>query len=133
MHALTDTAESPLMGDGERGQRIQERLDALGISDREFHEETGIDRKTLRRAVVGEDRVRVSTYAAIESALDKLEARVMGTPIVASDDPTSDLVEFVVEGNFGVRAIVKGPIRDMDALQTAVAKLVRDMQQTRGD
>lgn len=43
-------------------------------------------------------------------------------------DPGDDLVEFVVEGNFGVRAVVKGPVRDMDALQAAVSKLIAGMQ-----
>lgn len=43
-------------------------------------------------------------------------------------DPSEDLVEFTVEGNFGVRAVVKGPVRDMDALQAAVSKLIAGMQ-----
>jgi hypothetical protein len=128
MHALRSGAESTLVVDDERGRAIQERLDVLGISDREFHEVTGIDRKTLRRAVAGEDRVLPRTYTAIEAAIDKLEQRVAGIPIRVSDDPADDLVEFTVEGNFGVRAVVKGPVRDMAALQAAVSKLVRDMQ-----
>lgn len=43
-------------------------------------------------------------------------------------DPSDDLVEFVIEGNFGVRAVVKGPLRDMDELQAAVSKLIVGMQ-----
>lgn len=42
--------------------------------------------------------------------------------------PEDDLVEFTVEGNFGVRAVVKGPIRDLDQLQAAVSKLISGMQ-----
>jgi len=129
MYAIPDTAESAPVTDDDRGAQIQQRLDELGISDREFHEVTGIDRKTLRRAVDGQERVRPSTYAAIESALDKIEQRVAGAPQQRPiGDPAQDLVEFTIEGNFGIRAVVKGPVRDMDALQAAVSKLVRDMQ-----
>ena len=111
--------------DDDRGAAIAKRLDDLGISAREFYEVTGIDRKTLGRAIANEERVRPSTYAAIESALTDLEQRAQGVPI---GDPDDDLVEFTVEGNFGVRAVVKGPIRDMDKLQAAVARLVREMK-----
>lgn len=128
VHALRGTAESPLVVDSERGTKIQGRLDALGISDREWSERTGIDRKTLRRAVAGEERVRPTTYDMIEAALDKLEQLTAGVPTRAITDPGDDLVEFTIEGNFGVRAVVKGPVRDMAALQSAVTKLVRDMQ-----
>lgn len=112
----------------ERGDAIQQRLDSLGISDREFQEQTGIDRKTLRRAVAGQERVRVSTLAAIEAALDKIERSVR--PAVRSLPAAEEegYVEFTVEGNFGVRAIVKGPIKDMDELQSAVARLLREMR-----
>lgn len=135
MSTTLTTAESPpVTADGERGERIQRRLDELGISDREFHERTGIDRKTVRRAVDGEARVRASTYAAIEAALDRLEAHVAGVPDVHPvGDPADRLVEFIVEGNLGVRAVVKGPVRDIDALEAAVAKLVRDMQSEGGE
>lgn len=125
MYVLRDTAQSTPVADSERGERIQERLERLGISDREFHETTGIDRKTLRRAVSAEGNVRSSTYAAIEAELDKLEEKVAGPQQRPVGD---DLVEFTIEGNFGVRAVVKGPVRDMAALQDAVTRLVRDMQ-----
>lgn len=43
-------------------------------------------------------------------------------------DPADDLVEFQIAGNFGVTAVVKGPVRDLDALQEAVSKLIAGMQ-----
>lgn len=128
MQALRDTAESTLVADIERGEKIQERFDALGISDREWYRETGIDRKTLRRAALNDDKVQSRTYTAIEAELDRLEKRAAGIPGRTISDPGDDLVEFTIEGNFGVRAVVKGPVRDMAALQSAVTKLVRDMQ-----
>lgn len=126
MNALRDAAESTVVTNG-RGAEIQRRLDELGISDREWHEQTGIDRKTLRRAVEGQERVRPSTYAAIEAALDRLEAQVAGPTPKPIGDPGDDLVEFTITGNFGVRAVVKGPVRDMDELLAAVDKLMGKM------
>lgn len=112
--------------DDDRGAAIQRRLDELGITDREFYARTGIDRKTLRRAVAGEEGTRASTYIAIESAIDKMEANVRGLPTTRA--PEEDYVEFTVEGNFGVRAVVKGPVKDMEELQKAVTRLVREMR-----
>jgi hypothetical protein len=123
MHALASQAQSAFVTD-ERGAEIQRRLAELGITDREFYAKTGIDRKTLRRAVAGEEGTRASTYMAINAALDKIEAVVRGVEM----DPSADFVEFTVEGNFGVRAVVKGPVKDMEELQKAVSRLVREMR-----
>lgn len=114
--------------DSDRGAAIKRRFEALGISDREWHATTGIDRKTLHRAMSNQPGTRSSTYAAIESNLDKLEDVTEGRPVAHPiGDPADDMVEFSVEGNFGVRAVVKGPIRDIDALQAAVAKIMSEM------
>lgn len=43
-------------------------------------------------------------------------------------DPGDDLVEFQISGNFGVTAVVKGPIRDLDVLQATVSKIIAGMQ-----
>lgn len=129
MHALLSPAQSGVVTTDERGAQIQRRLDDLGITDREFYARTGIDRKTLRRAVAGEEGTRASTYMAINAALDKIEAMVEGPEL----DPAADFVEFTVEGNFGVRAVVKGPVKDMDELQKAVSRLVREMRNSSQD
>lgn len=34
-----------------------------------------------------------------------------------------DFVQFEISGNFGVRAVVKGPVRDIDVLQAAALKI----------
>lgn len=131
MVALRYAAESPGVTDDEdRGSAIQRRLDNLGVGDREFYARTGIDRKTLRRAVAGEEGVRTSTYIAIESALDKMEALTRGVPTTEAFG--GDYVEFTVEGNFGVKAVVKGPVKDMDELQRAVGRLIREMRGEEG-
>lgn len=130
MSNTLDRADWSVVTGEDRGAAIQGRIDRLGISDREFHERTGIDRKTLRRAINNDDAVRASTYGAIEAALTELERLVKGVP---AGDSEEHLVEFTVEGNFGVRAIVKGPISDMAALQEAAARLVAEIKRERGD
>jgi hypothetical protein len=115
----------------ERGDAISARLEKLGIGEREFYRQTGIDRKTLGRAIEGLDTVRGSTYDAIETALTRLEDAVTGKAgRVELSDPEDDFVEFTIEGNFGVRAVVKGPVRDMEQLQKAVSDLVSEMRST---
>lgn len=48
-------------------------------------------------------------------------------------DPENELVEFRVSGAFGVQAVVRGPIRDIDALQAAVSKLIAGMRVDEAD
>lgn len=103
-------------------------MNELDIKARELSRRTRVDRETIARALRGESTA--TSLAALESYLDKFEAMIKGEPVVHATDAGDDYVEFVVEGNFGVRAVVKGPVRDMDELQRAVGKLVRDM---RGD
>lgn len=136
MQAVAYKADLPVVTTGEgyedtRGGAIKRRVEALGIGDREWHEATGIDRKTLNRAIENVSTVRPSTYTAIEAELDKLEALKAGRPaarVIRSDDPGVDMMEVTVEGNFGVRAVVKGPVRDSDVIQSFVRDLMRGME-----
>lgn len=130
MYALRDTADSmPVTDDVSRGSAIQNRLTALGISDREFQERAGVDRKTLRKAIADLPSVRDNTYRVIESWLDREEAKHAGVP---ESDPGDDLIEFRLSGNFGVDVVVKGPIRDRGQLEDAVVRLIREMRGTGG-
>jgi hypothetical protein len=83
---------------------------------------------------------RAHTLQAIESAADWAPgsaARVWegGEPepalppgVQEIGEPDDGLVEFRVSGAFGVQAVVKGPIRDIDALQSAVSRLIAGMR-----
>ena len=128
MHAVIDATDSVLMTET-RGDKIQRRLDEMGLSDREFSVRSGVDRKTLRRAVADDPNVRANTYRVIEDTLTELEQRNAGLPAGGSD-PENDLVEFRLSGNFGVDVVVKGPMRDRDALEESVARLLREMRRT---
>lgn len=134
MRALTNTAElAHVTGDIERAAEIQRRLEALGITDREFQARTGVDRKALRRAADGE-HVRGTTYTAVEAWLDKLEHEVgMDLPSAPSDLPGEGLVTFSVSGNFGVSVTVAGPVANMAELQASVDRIVEKMQQENRD
>lgn len=128
MHAVADEADSAPVGNIERAARIQARLEALGISDREFAERSGIDRKALRRAANGEG-VRGSTYTAIETWLARLEREVgMDAPELPEGfeyvgDPAERFIAFEV-GEGLAKVVVKGPIRDADLLREQATKLV---------
>ena len=117
-----------LVTDSERGQRIQARLDALGMTARQFQERTGISRDTLRKAIAGGSSVRPNTYDLIESKLDQFERQAEGFEGLKGQRPEDDLIEFELSGNFGVRVVVKGPIRDQAALEESVARLIREMR-----
>ena len=117
-----------LVTDSERGQRIQARLDALGMTARQFQERTSISRDTLRKAVAGEASVRPNTYDLIESKLDQFERQAEGFEGLKGQRPEDDLIEFELSGNFGVRVVVKGPLRDQAALEESVARLIREMR-----
>lgn len=137
MQATADAPHLPPMDiesaddHAERGRQIGRRFDALDISDREWHKRTNIDRKTLQRAIEGRPTVRTSTYDAIESNLDKLEAKLRGRPTVTPDkDPeTPGLIRFKVQGAYGFDAlVVEGPVENIDELVASVEKIMRNMQ-----
>lgn len=132
MQAVADRAESTLVTN-QRGADIQRRLTALNLSDRDFERRTGVERKTLRRAIDEGDRTRESTWRSIETALDRLEARFRGEPTVAPEPAETDLVSFELSGDFGVHVVVKGPVRDRVALEESVARLIREMRSRGGD
>lgn len=114
--ARVDLVESDL------GQNIEERRIKLGMSRKGLAEAAGVDRGRLAAAEAGNPAVRPTTLRAITSTLDRLEQEM------GMDDPEDDLVEFRVSGNFGVDVVVKGPVRDMQALEESVARIVRRMQ-----
>lgn len=129
MYAVADGAESRPVGNTERAAKIQSRLDALDISDREFAERTGIDRKALRRAANGES-VRGSTYTAIETWLTRLERETGDIEVPELPEgfqylgnPAEQLIAFEV-GEGPTRVVVKGPIKDADLIREQAAKLV---------
>ena len=126
MHA---TLEAPrlLVVNRRAGEDIKRRRAALGMSVSKLAEAAKIDRGRLSALEAGDSSVRASTIGAVESALDRLEAEIGMDQPSAVRDP-GDYVEFRLSGNFGVDVVVRGPVRDMDALEQQVERLLREMR-----
>lgn len=113
--------------------QVKARRQRLGYTITELASNAGISRDTLSDLEAGNKKPHPDTVDKVLDALDRLEEEVgMNAPLPDGarriGDPKDDLVEFTVEGNFGVRAVVKGPIRDLEELQAAVSKLISGMQ-----
>ena len=126
MHAVAYAADSGVVTEQSRGGAIRARLDALGISDRDFEARSGINRQTLRRAVENDPRVKAATYLAIEAWLDRREESHRGVP----EDP--HVVTFHLSGNFGVDVVISGPVENLQQLEESVQRLIRGMGQGQG-
>lgn len=112
------------------GAEIRARRKRLGMTIGALAERAQVHRDTLSAIERGGSDPQTSTAGRIERALDELEHEMgMDLPSVVGvvGDPDEGLVEFTVEGHFGVRAVVKGPIKDIDKLQEAVGKLIAGM------
>lgn len=107
------------------GANIQRRRLAMGLSVSKLAAEAKVDRGRLAALEAGDPKVRPSTIGAVESALERLETE-MGMNAPSALD--TDYVEFRIPELGDM--VVRGPVRDLDALQKAVARLLREM---RGD
>lgn len=136
MDGVASRAESPPVttsaGDAsDRGSAIRERVEALGITDREWHAITGIDRKTLGRAIRNEPGTRASTYTAIEAELDKLERRAAGEPVAMGQPDTEkpNVLRVEVKGVYGAEAlIVEAPPENLAELEEMVDRIMRNLR-----
>ena len=124
--AKTPVGTNVLSVNERSGDRIRERREALGMSVSALAKEAEVDRTYLGDFEKGLVSPKGSWVGAVDSALARIEEEAgMDTP--SRGDNGDDLVEFTIEGNFGVRAVVKGPVRDMAELKAAVADLIREM------
>jgi len=101
-----------------------------GMGPTELAEYAGVSRGLVYRILNAEDGVRDSSFLRLERALDAFEHETgtdEGAPagLVSTEE---GLVEFEVTGDFGVRVVVKGPVKDADAIEASVVRLIRDMR-----
>lgn len=133
MLTMSGRASVAAVTDG-AGQRIKDRRERLGVPVKALAERAGVDRGRLAEIERGvASNVRPATIGAIERALDALEAeRGLDADLPPGahriGDPADDLIEFIIEGTDGIKAVVKGPIRDMDEMQAAAQKLIAGMR-----
>lgn len=114
----------------ESGAQVRARRKRLGMGIGELADRANVNRDTLSAWERGETDPHTSTAGKVGRALDELEHEMgIDLPSVVGvvGDPEEGFVEFTVEGHFGVRAVVKGPIRDIDKLQEAVSRLIAGM------
>jgi transcriptional regulator with XRE-family HTH domain len=96
--------------------------------------EAGVNMDTLSDLEAGKRRPQPGTLNKVLDALDRLERETgLGPGSLPPGarrigDPADDLIEFTIEGTDGIKAVVKGPIRDMDELQAAAQKLIQGMR-----
>lgn len=95
---------------------------ALGIrSVSELALRSGVSRSATSAAEHGEGAK--GTYERLEAWLSDQEQ---------GDAPASatglEQIEFTVEGDFGVKVTVRGPINDRAALQESVAEIIRSIR-----
>lgn len=110
----------------ERGARIKARREAHGIRYiTEFAERTGVSREAVTKAEAGQ--ASEGTYQRLEAWLDAFDHEV------GEDDPSPGVeqIEFVVEGDFGVKVTVRGPITSREDLQAAATEIIRSIRETR--
>lgn len=108
-----------------RGAALAARREAAGITAVELEKETGVARQTIARAEKGQ--ASKATYRTLESWFDRFDEES------GADAPSNGIIEFSVEGDFGVRVVVKGPIRDAEAIERSVARIVRDIRTREGE
>jgi transcriptional regulator with XRE-family HTH domain len=113
--------------DSEMARSIRSRREHLGMTIKDLAEEAQVDRGRLSALESGTSRPRASTVGAILRTLERLERETGLSDAKVTEN--SDLVEFEVAGNFGVRVVVKGPVRDRAELEESVLRLISRMQQ----
>ena len=116
------------------GAQLQARRIAIGMTIKALAEHAGVDRGSLSDLEKGK-RVQLTTVGAVDKALTELEHE-MGmdlpsqvVPVRPIGDPAEGMVEFEIAGNFGVKAVIKGPVSSMAELQEAARRLIADMGQ----
>jgi transcriptional regulator with XRE-family HTH domain len=116
----------------DKGADFRARREAIGISKSALADRAGVDRGSIAKIEAGE-RVLYSVVGAVDKALSQLEHEYgMDLPSQVEKlrpigDPSEGLVEFEVGNDAGIRVVVKGPVKDLAALQATVLRLTREL------
>jgi hypothetical protein len=127
----------------ERGDAIRQRRERLGIRSvrelaawmRDNAERLGMQHPVSVDAVTAAEKgkARLETYGRIDAFLDRLELEVgmVDRATLAPDEVQQlgdGMIEVKLTGNFGVSAIVKGPVTNTAELQSMIELLVQQMR-----
>lgn len=112
----------------EIGARLRARRERIGWDVKRLAAEAGVHRTTLAALESGEG-FRGTTRAKVEKALDEAEEAMGITDAPPAAEPaSSDLIEFEITGDPGMRIVVRGPIADHETLVGDVARLIREIR-----
>ena len=111
-----------------RGREIQRRRMAHGYSVREAHELSGVGRAAITKAEAG-GHASLLSYARLESWLDEVDHQFG----MENDQAEVAIMEIVIEGDFGVRVAVKGPITEPEALERTAARMIAQIRANKQD
>jgi transcriptional regulator with XRE-family HTH domain len=131
MQRTKEVEESVRVREIERGEALRKRRLAHGIrSVREFAEASGVSRNAVTAAEDG--RGSEGTYQRLEAWLDAFDHET-GSDVPPANGDDVRTVEFTVEGDFGVRVTVKGPITDHEILRADVTEIIRSIREGKED
>lgn len=134
---LAEVVDRTFVSTGEgAAASVRARRERLGISRKQLAQEADVAEDTLGDGEAGRRELRPETWGKITLALDRLEAeaglhapRVVGSEPIAGT-PERPTVRYRIEGNFGVSAVVEGPVENIEELEASVARLIAGMQQS---
>ena len=137
MSALALANSVPVVTD--EGASVRARRERLGMDIVELAAEAGVAKDTLGDGEAGRRKLRPATWGKITRALDRLEAEAgVNAPRVVSTEPIGGtpekpLVRYTIAGNFGVSAVVEGPVENIAELEASVQRLIEGMQRDNGE
>lgn len=109
-------------------KHIRVRRERLGLDKKGLAELAGLNRNTLAAIENGESYNRTS-LAKIERVLSQLEEEAGITAPPPAEAAGPELMEIRAEGVFGIASIVvSGPVRDAEALERSVARLIAQLK-----
>jgi transcriptional regulator with XRE-family HTH domain len=114
----------------DEGNRIRERRLRLGVPKLELARLADVDRGTLANIEAG-GHYRRESFQSVSDALSRLEeeAGVDAQPLQVAPTSEPGIVEFTVEGDFGVKVVVRGPIANVEDLEQSVARIVSSIRE----
>lgn len=122
-------AHLPVVNGTVTGEDIKRRRIAAGLDQAELAREAGVGRTTLHNIEAGAG-ARGSSLGKIIRALEAAEAESGVVRTVPSEPPEVEMIEFEIEGAFGVKVVrARGPRDDHDILREDVIAIIRSIQQ----
>jgi DNA-binding XRE family transcriptional regulator len=127
-------AESVAVAHEDNGS-VTARREKLGLSKAKLAALADVDRETLAKIEAGQP-VTQTKAQQVEDALRTREYEY-GLDAPAEVPPpngnAAETVEFTIEGDFGVRVTVRGPITDHEILRADVTEIIRSIREGKED